>query len=83
MKSKTKYPIVEVVWNDHFFDEEDKTLADIKKDAVKPYVGTYVGYLVHENKAMLVLCANVWAEDDLSCPMYIMKNSIVSRSDKS
>jgi len=81
-KSKTSYKIVEVVWNDHFFDDEDKTLKEIVKDAKQPYVGSYVGYLVHENKTMLVLCANVWDDEDLSCPMYIMKKSIVSRSDQ-
>lgn len=79
---KSKFKIIEVVWLDHFFDEEDKTLNEIIKDAKEPYQGSYVGYLVHENKKMLVLCANIWQTGELSCPMYIMKNSIVSRSDK-
>lgn len=81
-KSKTSYPIVEVVWDDHHFDEGDKTLKEIIKESQGPYVGSYVGYLVYENKTMIVLCANVWDDDDLSCPMSIMKKNIVSRSDQ-
>lgn len=81
-KSKTVYPIVEVKWDDHFFDVEDTTLKEIIKEATQPYVGTYIGYLVYENDVMLVLCSNVWADDTLSCPMYIMKRAISYRSDK-
>ena len=31
---------------------------------------------------MVVLCANVWEDGSLSCPMYIMRKAITSRSDK-
>lgn len=82
LKSKTKYPVVEVRWDDHFFDDSDFTLKDIIKEGKAPYKGCYVGYLVHENKNMLVLCSNVWDEGDLSCPMYVMKNCITYRSDE-
>lgn len=80
--NKYKYPQIEVEWADHFFDSEDNTLEEIIETAKNPYMGKYTGYLVHENKRMLVLCANVWEDGTLSCPMYIMKKSITNRSDK-
>ena len=77
-----KYPLIEVQWADHFFDKDDCELEDVIKEAKNPYMGSYAGYLVHENKRMLVLCANVWEDGTVSCPMYIMKKAIVSRSDR-
>jgi len=77
-----KYPLVEIVWADHFFDSGDCELEEIEEEAKTPYMGKYTGYLVHENKRMVVLCANIWEDGTLSCPMYIMKKSITKRSDK-
>ena len=82
MNHNMAYPLVEIEWADHFFDSGDSSLEDIIQTAKKPYIGKYVGYLVHENKRMVVLCANIWEDGSLSCPMYIMKRCIVSRSDK-
>jgi len=82
---KHKYPLITVRWADHFFCEEDLSLQDIKKEAAGPLIGEYSGYLVEENKRMIVLASNIWEEDieaSISPTMYIMKKSIVFRSDK-
>ena len=79
------YPLVTVKWADHFFCEEDLSLEDIKKEAKGPLIGVYSGYLVFENRRMLVLASNIWESEQtesISPTMYIMKKSIVSRSDK-
>ena len=75
------YPLIKVVWADHWVDQGDFDLDDIKEKA-KPYYGEYAGYLVVENKQMLVLCSNIWENGQQSDPMYIMKRCIVSRSDR-
>lgn len=80
------YPLIEVVWWDHWIENEDVTMEHIKKEA-SPYIGRYAGYLVHETKRMLVIASNVWQEEDekevmFGPTMYIMKRSITSRSDK-
>lgn len=83
--SKTKYPRIEVHWADHFFCEEDMSLKEIKDEAKGPLIGRYTGYLVEENKRMLVLASNIWEgeeEESISPTMYIMKKAIVYRSDK-
>lgn len=80
-----KYPIITVKWADHFFCEEDMSLKEIIKEAKGPLIGIYTGHLVYENKRMLVLASNIWEADQdesISPTMYIMKKSIVSRSDK-
>ena len=76
------YPVVEVEWDDHFFNSGDLPLDEIINDSTEPYKGSYVGYLVHENKKILVLCANIWQTGELSCPMFIVKKLITKRSDK-
>ena len=81
---ETKYPIIEVTWDDHWIENEDVSLEHVKKET-KPYVGKYAGYLIHETKQMLVIASNVWQEEDdakFGPTMYIMKRSITSRSDK-
>jgi hypothetical protein len=81
-KFKKGYKLIEVEWADHWVNHGDFDYADIVKDA-KPMYGKYTGYLVYENKQVVVLCSNVWSEGEVSDPMFIMKKAIVSRSDRS
>ncbi len=76
------FPLIEVIWDDHWIENEDVTMEKIKKEA-RPMVGKYSGYLVHETKQMLVIASNIWEEEEEFGPtMYIMKRSIIKRSDK-
>ena len=83
------YPLITVIWADHWQDEGDFTLSEIKSKT-KPYIGEWTGKLILETKQMVVLGNNKWEarpdnsemEDTWSEPMYIMKRSIISRSDK-
>ena len=83
------YPLIEVEWADHWQDEGDFTLDEIKKKT-KPYIGRWSGRLILETKQMIVIGNNKWDarpdndedEDTWSEPMYIMKKSIISRSDR-
>lgn len=83
------YPLITVVWADHWQDEGDFTLSEIKAKAT-PYTGEWTGRLIFENKQMVVLGNNKWEarpdndenEDTWSEPMYIMKRAIIFRSDK-
>ena len=82
---ENKYPLITVKWADHFFCSEDMTLDEIKESGAKPLIGKYSGHLVFENKRMIVLASNLWEEDTddaIGPTMYIMKKSIVYRSDK-
>jgi len=76
-----KYPLIKVKWADHWHETGDFTPDEIKGKA-KPYHGEYAGYLVEDNKQMIVLCSNVWENGEVSDPMYIMKRAIVWRSDR-
>lgn len=84
-KQSSKFPTVTVRWADHWIDNGDQSLKDVIKEA-KPMYGNYTGFLVHENKQVIVLCSNYWEgeEEDaeVSDPMYIMKRSITYRSDR-
>ena len=75
------YPLISVKWADHWNETGDFTVEEIKNKA-KPYYGEYAGYLVEENKQMIVLCSNIWENGEVSDPMYLLKRCIVSRSDK-
>ena len=83
MATGSKYPLIEVEWDDHWIESDDVSLEHIKKEC-RPMVGKYAGYLVHETKQMLVIASNVWQEDEeeFGPTMYIMKRSITKRSDK-
>lgn len=89
MDEKSNFPTITVKWADHWQDEGDFTLEQIKRKAT-PCYGEWTGKLLLETKQMLVLGGNKWIarpdndeEDDTwSEPMYIMKRAIVSRSDK-
>jgi len=84
-----EYPVITVRWADHWQDEGDFTLSEIKGKA-KPYIGEWTGRLILDTKQMIVLGGNKWEarpdngedEDTWSEPMYIMKKSIIYRSDK-
>ena len=84
-----EFPIITVRWADHWQDEGDFTLDEIKKKAT-PYIGKWRGALIFENKQMIVLAGNSWEprpdndeeEETFSEPMYIMKRSIIYRSDR-
>jgi hypothetical protein len=81
------FPTISVRWPDHWQDEGDFTLEEIKKKAT-PYFGRFTGRKVLENKQMIVIAGNVWEpkeadeEYTFSEPMYIMKRTITHRSDK-
>lgn len=84
MAEKNNFPTITVKWADHWVENGDLDLKDVIKEA-KPLYGHYTGFLVFENKQVIVLCSNVWeGEDDVevSDAMYIMKRAVVSRSDK-
>lgn len=83
-KKQSEYPLIEITWDDHWIENEDVSMEHIQKEA-KPYVGKYAGYLVYENKQVLVIASNVWQGEDeekYGPTMYIMKRSVTSRSDK-
>lgn len=84
-KNESKFPTITVKWADHWVDPGDADLKSVIQEA-KPLYGNYTGFLVFENKQVIVLCSNYWDSDDdsieVSDPMYIMKRCIVSRSDK-
>lgn len=78
----TVYPLIEVEWADHWIENEDISIEKAITDT-KPMVGKYSGYLIHETKQMLVIASNIWEETKECGPtMYIMKKSIIRRSDK-
>lgn len=87
--STPDYPTITVRWADHWQDEGDFTLDEIKKKAT-PYIGKWTGRLILETKQMIVLAGNSWEprpendedEETFSEPMYIMKRSILYRSDR-
>lgn len=89
MDESDNFPTITVRWADHWQDDGDYTLEEIKKKA-KPYYGEWTGKLLLETKQVLVLGGNMWEarpdndedEPTWSEPMYIMKRSIVWRSDK-
>ena len=74
-------PLIKVKWADHWIDNGDFTLDEIKEKA-QPYYGEYAGLLVYENKQMLIWSSNVWEDGSFSDPMMLMKRCIVERSDK-
>jgi hypothetical protein len=85
-ESKKHFKTIEVKWADHWVNPGDHSLKDVIEDA-KPMYGNYTGYLVHENKQVIILCSNYWDEEEdgdvvVSDPMYIMKRTIVYRSDR-
>ena len=80
------FPTITVRWADHWIENGDQDLNEVCK-AAKPMYGNYTGFLVFENKQVLVLCSNWWegAKNEtptVSDPMYIMKRSITYRSDR-
>jgi hypothetical protein len=87
--SEEDFPLITVRWADHWQDEGDFTLEEIKKKAT-PYIGKWSGRLILETKQMLVLAGNSWEarpdndedEETYSEPMYIMKRAIIYRSDR-
>ena len=81
-----KFITVQVKWADHWVDNGDHALKDVIKEAKAMY-GNYTGYLVYENKQVLILCSNHWDDEEegdtvVSDPMYIMKKAIKYRSDR-
>ena len=76
------FPLIEVDWADHWIENEDISLEEAIKDTM-PMVGKYSGYLIHETKQMLVIASNLWPEtNEVGPTMYIMKKSIIKRSDR-
>ncbi len=83
--SKHPYPLITVRWADHFFCEDNMTLAEIIARNKVPTIGEYTGYLITESKRSIALASNVWEDDpktDIFPTMYIMKAAITYRSDK-
>ena len=79
------YPVITVRWADHWEEDGEFSLEDIKKN-LKPYYGHFSGHLIAESKQMVAMCANVWEDGEggwsYTDPFFIMKKSITSRSDK-
>jgi len=85
-KTKGGFERIEARWADHWVNPGDHDLKDVIAWA-KPMYGNYTGYLVFENKQVIVLCSNWWDPEEgedivVSDPMYIMKRAIVYRSDR-
>ena len=82
---KHSFPQIEVVWDDHHAKYNDMTMEEIEKYA-KPFERPTSGYLVHENKRMIVVCSTVDTDEDgqesfAECN-FIMKRDLRYRSDK-
>lgn len=77
-KVEHSFPRVTVTWADHYTEYEDVDLDHIKEMVQNPYIGEYTGYLVAQSKRVIAIVSNVWDDESLSTPMYIMKKSIIN-----
>ena len=53
--------VVEVKWGDAWVDTDDFSLTDAKK--LKPIVRSTIGFLITENKEVVVLCTDFYEKE--------------------
>lgn len=81
-KTKSKYPLVEVEWDDHSNYAGWKDIDDVK-DLPTPSVAS-VGYLIYEDKKRIILGASIYVNEELedyqNCQtMIILKGTVTKR----
>ena len=69
--------VVEVKWGDAWVDTDDFSLTDAKK--LKPIVRSTIGFLITENKEVVVLCTDFYEKEKkiINTPMVIPKDMII------
>ena len=69
--------IVEVKWGDAWVDTDDFSLTDAKK--LKPIVRSTIGFLITENKEVVVLCTDFYEKEKkiINTPMVIPRDMIL------
>ena len=75
-----KYPIAEVIWEDHHGDKIEEWTVKTEKESLKPELVHSVGFLVTENTKMIELMRDVgYAPDDTDtgAPVRIIKKCII------
>ena len=69
--------VVEVKWGDAWVDTDDFSLTDAKK--LKPVVRSTIGFLITENKEVVVLCTDFYEKEKkiINTPMVIPRDMIL------
>ena len=69
--------VVEVKWGDAWVDTDDFSLTDAKK--LKPVVRSTIGFLITENKEVVVLCTDFYEKEKkiINTPMIIPRDMIL------
>ena len=69
--------VVEVKWGDAWVDTDDFSLTDAKK--LKPIVRSTIGFLITENKEVVVLCTDFYEKEKkiINTPMIIPRDMIL------
>ena len=69
--------VVEVKWGDGWVDTDDFSLTDAKK--LKPIVRSTIGFLITENKEVVVLCTDFYEKEKkiINTPMVIPRDMIL------
>lgn len=69
--------VVEVKWGDAWVDTDDFSLTDAKK--LKPIVRSTIGFLITENKEVVVLCTDFYEKEKkiINTPMIIPRDMII------
>ena len=69
--------VVEVKWGDAWVDTDDFSLTDAKK--LKPIVRSTIGFLITENKEVVVLCTDFYEKEKkiINTPMVIPRDMIL------
>ena len=69
--------VVEVKWGDAWVDTDDFSLTDAKK--LKPIVRSTIGFLITENKEVVVLCTDFYEKEKkiINTPMVIPRYMIL------
>jgi len=77
------YPLVEIVWADHFSEFEDGyNLEQLLRLIKAPSIRKTVGYLAAENSRMVAIAGTIEEDGTFSEVFCCMKKCIISRSDK-
>jgi hypothetical protein len=78
------YPFVGIEWADHWATgtNDPYTLEKLTELAKEPIIRETGGYLVHENKRVIVLCGTIEEDGTLTECNFLMKRLIINRSDK-
>ena len=81
---KHDYKYISVEWADHWATgtNEPFELEKLAEMAKKPIIRETGGFLVHENKRVIVLAGTVEEDGTLTECNFLMKRLILNRSDK-